>query len=163
MLQSFSGVGNVLIKRAGRVRWIHDSYDHGNRNGAYSDTHQHHSIQPLHMFTTRYDTRWAVLPWEPYRDPSACSDSAAQMAQAYDGGGKSDWFLLSENELDILSTYVRNSSLSSSYAFDDEFYWSSTQEKNTEGRSAPSRKVNSGQDYVMRAWISNSVRPVRAF
>jgi hypothetical protein len=42
------------------------------------------------------------------------------MAQAYDGGGKSDWFLLSENELDILSTYVRNSSLSSSYAFDNE-------------------------------------------
>ena len=93
----------------------------------------------------------------------ACSDSAAQMAQAYDGGGKSDWFLLSENELDILSTYVRNSSLSSSYAFDSEFYWSSTQEKNTEGRSAASLKVNSGQDYAMRASNSNSVRPVRAF
>ena len=95
---------------------------------------------------------------------AACSDSAAKIAQAYGGGGKSDWFLTSKNELEILSNYVQGTSrLSSLYAFDGTFYWSSTQEKNTGGGYAPSRYVRTGQDYVMGASENNFVRPVRAF
>lgn len=92
----------------------------------------------------------------------ACTDSAAKMAQDYGGGSLSDWFLPSRGELEVLSNYVQGSSLSSAYAFDNAYYWSSTPEMNT-SQAARSEYVNDGQDYAKSTWEVLSVRPVRAF
>ena len=103
---------------------------------------------------------------------TGCSaSSAASIAKAYNGGGKTDWSLPSQKELNELCKYARTQTtgtttkqcddsgpLRSGFAAD--YYWSSS------------------EDYAIRAWLQNFnngsqtnanklnayyVRPVRAF
>jgi hypothetical protein len=49
---------------------------------------------------------------------------AAQLCVEYHGGGKSDWFLPSQYELDLMYTDLKSSGLG---GFSADIYWSSTE------------------------------------
>ena len=97
--------------------------------------------------------------------------SAASVAKAYNGGGKTDWSLPSKNELNELCKYARNTgqavgaiircekgSIRSGFAAD--YYWSSS-ERSANG--AWNQDFNYGNQYNLNKYDSSYVRPVRAF
>lgn len=105
----------------------------------------------------------------------ACTLGAANAVRAYAGGGKTDWFLPSRQELNEMCSYSRNPVTPStgecnampdatfangSYGFTADYYWSSSQ-LNT--NDAWSKTFDSGGQSSDLKSISRSVRPVRAF
>jgi len=107
----------------------------------------------------------------------ACTAFAGVSARAYAGGGLTDWFLPSEDELNAMCNYSRTwtgtpptgpctgtqngTFASGTYGFANDTYWSSTQ---TAVNLAAAQNPNSGA--VFAGFKDNSavrVRPVRAF
>ena len=94
---------------------------------------------------------------------AGCSTGSALVAQAYKGGGKSDWFLPSLGEIQALERFVSNNYAESDplrKGFDPGVYWTSS-ERNDEGAtsyywwgSTPSGRYKTGIYYV---------RPIRSF
>jgi uncharacterized repeat protein (TIGR02543 family) len=107
------------------------------------------------------------------------STTAAGSARAYSGGSKSDWYLPSPAELNLLCQWARGvapsvttpctgGSLNSttygagSAGFTRDYYWTSTQENNTS--YAHTRRFNEGNAYAARKDATFvGVRPIRAF
>jgi hypothetical protein len=107
------------------------------------------------------------------------STTAAGAARAYSGGSKSDWYLPSPAELNLLCQWARGvapsvttpctgGSLNSttygagSAGFTRDYYWTSTQENNTS--YAHTRRFNEGNAYAARKDANFvGVRPIRAF
>ncbi len=106
---------------------------------------------------------------------SACTGSAPNAASDYRGGGKSDWFLPSKDELNAMCNYSRNPSApptgvctggqnaafaSGAYGFASGFYWSSSlfNADDAWGQFFD----GGGQDFVDKS-LTLRVRPVRAF
>ena len=90
--------------------------------------------------------------YDPFNDTPA-----AFLCNDYTGGGKSDWFLPSLDELSQLSsnwTYV-------SYLQSGDGYWSSSQSILNADR-AMIQNINSIQDEIGKS-VSFSVRPIRSF
>jgi hypothetical protein len=89
-----------------------------------------------------------------------CSFGAALLASSYHGGGKSDWYLLSKDELNKL--YVSKALVGGLKITDH--YWSSSEETSSgaEG-SAWVQEFQSGTVFNDAWGNTNSVRPVRAF
>jgi hypothetical protein len=103
---------------------------------------------------------------------SRCSSGAGVLANAYKGGGKSDWFLPSRDELNELCKYAKyqatgkgddvcQKGTSSVGGFDYQPLWSSSEA--TAGGAW-------GQNFYYGTYIENlskynltSVRPIRAF
>jgi hypothetical protein len=95
---------------------------------------------------------------------SGHTNSAAKVCRDYTGGGKTDWFLPSKDELEQL--YLHKSAVGN---FDDIYYWSSTDNY----ISLPPGIVALTWDftepdhsfalYAMKKENTSSVRPVRAF
>lgn len=89
-----------------------------------------------------------------------CSFGAALLASSYHGGGKSDWYLPSKDELNKL--YVSKALVGGLKITDH--YWSSSEETSSgaEG-SAWVQEFQSGTVFNDAWGNTNSVRPVRAF
>ena len=87
----------------------------------------------------------------------ACSSPAAKLAKAYTGGGKTDWFLPSRDELKEL--YAKKTSASE---LGTDLYWSSSQLEKmwTHAIYVAFTGGALGQDMLQAA---HGVRPVRAF
>ncbi len=110
--------------------------------------------------------------------PAACSSGAGVSARAYRGGGLTDWFLPSKDELNAMCNYSRTwtgtpptgtctmgtqnlTFASGTYGFANDTYWSSTQ---TAVNLAAAQNPDNGG--VFDGFKDNSavlVRPVRAF
>ena len=97
--------------------------------------------------------------------------SAASIAKAYNGGGKTDWSLPSKNELNELCKYARNTgqavgaiircekgSIRSGFAAD--FYWSSSEDG---ANTAWGQSFGDGFQLDGSKGATIYVRPVRAF
>ncbi len=105
----------------------------------------------------------------------ACTVSAPNAARAYRGGGKSDWFLPSQDELNAMCNYSRNPSAPptgvctggqnaafarGAYGFATDNYWSSSQ---LNASSAWYQYFRFGNQYDAAKTNPLRVRPVRAF
>jgi hypothetical protein len=106
-----------------------------------------------------------------------CTSGAAVSARAYAGGGLTDWFLPSKDELNAMCNYSRNPSspalpsvgcsgvqngtfAAGTYGFASGDYWSSSQ---FNARSAWFQYLDDGDRYDVYKTSSRRVRPVRAF
>ena len=85
----------------------------------------------------------------------AASTYAAGLARAYTGGGYSDWYLPSKDELNKL--YLKKSAVG---GFASGFYWSSTE---ISANSAWVQSFDSGNQYNFGKQLELRVRPVRSF
>jgi hypothetical protein len=111
----------------------------------------------------------------------ACTSGAAKKATAYSGGGFTDWFLPSQDELNAMCYYSRNLSASpdptasceggsgtiqdstfaaSTYGFASDSYWSSSQ---YDWYHAWGQALGGGKQGLDYKWSTLRVRPVRAF
>ena len=95
------------------------------------------------------------------------SYTAAQVAQYYNGGGQTDWFLPSKDELDALYYYSNRAAIGGFTP--GGWYWSSTQALTPDGskgyhyavfRSFQSQPIQQYQTYKE---YTLGVRPIRAF
>ena len=86
---------------------------------------------------------------------------AAGLARAYTGGGYTDWFLPSKDELYLMYSNIgQGSSLGNIGNFADEYYWSSTE---VDTYNAWKQVFYNGfQNYYFKGYTDN-VRAVRAF
>ena len=84
-----------------------------------------------------------------------CTSGAANMATSYNGGGKSDWFLPSKDELDQL--YAQKTTVG---GFVEGLYWSSTE---FDAGNAWLQLFIFGIQGGSPKVLANCVRPVRAF
>ena len=107
----------------------------------------------------------------------ASSDYAAGMASAYTGGGLTDWFLPSKDELNAMCNYsrtwtgtpstlactgVQNDAFAAgTYGFASVYYWSSSQ--NVTDSAWLQYLANGNQNGVDVKFNTLRVRPVRAF
>ena len=114
----------------------------------------------------------------------ASSDYAAGMASAYTGGGLTDWFLPSKDELNAMCNYSRNPTApaapsvscygsagstqnvtfaAGTYGFARDYYWSSVQNVQVSSDYAWSQSLADGGRTADRKFTAARVRPVRAF
>lgn len=92
----------------------------------------------------------------------ACTNSAANAVRAFNGGGKSDWFLASEDELAAMYSYkaLMTGEMVAIYGFSALPYWSSSQANVSAARSLNFNTAswgNGAKSSTLR------VRPVRSF
>jgi hypothetical protein len=101
---------------------------------------------------------------------------AATVARAFQGGGKTDWFLPSTDELNALCKWAYNdtvnaicnddgagSMLLTNGGFDSGYYWTSSQNDWGNPGFAGTQAFNSGDQNIHNKYSSYYVRPVRAF
>jgi hypothetical protein len=112
----------------------------------------------------------------------ACTLSAPNAVRAYNGGGYTDWFLPSQDELNAMCNYSRNPTApaapsescygirgttqdgtfaAGTYGFANYYYWSSSQGDDAYG--AWSQELGDGSAAQDNKAITDYVRPVRAF
>jgi hypothetical protein len=103
---------------------------------------------------------------------------AATVSRAYQGGGKTDWFLPSKDELNQMCKWqrgvdwisdatvcrggVRNSGRGAS-GFSDDVYWSSTEDAQYDSWFQYFNNGLQGKDYFSRKSSQFYIRPARAF
>ncbi len=89
---------------------------------------------------------------------------AAGLARAYTGGGYTDWFLPSKDELNKMytnrATINTTAAANSGSDFVSDYYWSSTENNST---TAWGHNFGSGTQFNLNKPYGNSVRAVRAF
>jgi hypothetical protein len=90
----------------------------------------------------------------------ACSSGAGRSAADYAGGGKSDWFLPSKDELIAMYNYKTLIVDTATYGFAGFVYWSSSQ---LEANGAWSQYLDSGDQGFNYKLNTLRVRPIRAF
>ena len=107
----------------------------------------------------------------------ACTSSAPNAVRAYAGGGLTDWFLPSQDELNAMCNYSRNPSspaapsstcsgtqtgafAAGTYGFASVYYWSSSEYNSNR---AWTRSFDNGNQDDGNKASSLRVRPVRAF
>lgn len=88
---------------------------------------------------------------------SQCSSGAAVLARAYKGGGKSDWFLPSIQEIHALHGYIYGYGLT---GYAPDYYWSSTQDGSG---GAWEESFGNGGSATTNKYRVSFVRPVRVF
>jgi hypothetical protein len=86
---------------------------------------------------------------------SGCKSGAGVLAHAYHGGGKTDWFLPSKNELHAM--YLNRAVIG---GLGDGVYWSSSE---NDANGAWIHYFHTKGQYLRFKGIANSVRPIRAF
>ena len=104
-----------------------------------------------------------------------CTSGAAFSADAYDGGGFTDWFLPSQDELNEMCNYSRNPTTpptgvctgsqdgtfsTGTYGFASGEYWSSSQDA---ANDAWFQSLDNGNQTNANKLLTLRVRPVRAF
>ena len=95
---------------------------------------------------------------------AACTTGAAVSARAYTGGGQTDWFLPSKDELNAMNGYKGSIVDTTTYGFEetDPDYWTSSQSADDGAWSQTFSGSNSDQTGVAKTALLR-VRPVRAF
>ena len=94
----------------------------------------------------------------------ACTTGAGVAARAYRGGGFSDWFLPSQDELNAMYTYSLVGGFNSAtYGFSSGAYWSSSQYIALTPPTAWAQIFGTGFQGHGDKSIPFSVRPIRAF
>jgi hypothetical protein len=91
---------------------------------------------------------------------AAVNTYAAGLCQIYTGGGHTDWYLPSLNELDALFTNLHLKGLG---GFDNEGYWSSTEQYGDKAKSVGFDSATFGSNGYKKSNSSRNVRAVRAF
>ena len=96
--------------------------------------------------------------------PSACTSGAGVSARAYRGGGLTDWFLPSKDELNAMYTYSLVGGFNSATygGFTSVCCWSSSQSQ-VDARLAWTQSLLNGSQYGGGKYGTLGVRPVRAF
>jgi hypothetical protein len=137
----------------------------GNTSTAIGSTAQGTAIGTGHANTTAI------------RAQSNTVGKAATASRAYQGGGKTDWFLPSKDELNQLCRYAWNLTVGNTITtctgmsgtirtgFSTGFYWSSSEFAdvvNAAGNAEVQVFSNGGRNVIDKSWPL-SVRPVRAF
>jgi len=92
---------------------------------------------------------------------AGCTSGAGQSAANYAGGGFTDWFLPSKDELNAMYGYKKSIVDTATYGFASNYYWSSSQK--SESRAWYQNVDNGNQDNFTKASRALRVRPVRAF
>jgi hypothetical protein len=87
----------------------------------------------------------------------SCTYGAANMAASYNGGGKSDWFLPSKDELNQL--YLARTSVG---GFGASAYWPSSEYVSNSTWAWEQMFTNGVQDANVKSFTTY-VRPIRAF
>jgi hypothetical protein len=106
----------------------------------------------------------------------ACTASAPNAVRAYAGGGLTDWFLPSKDELNAMCNYSRTwtgtpstgactgtqngAFAAGAYGFASASYWSSGQLNASTGQS---QSLNTGTAFGASKGGENRVRPIRTF
>ncbi|MFY9207483.1 MAG: DUF1566 domain-containing protein, partial [Candidatus Nanopelagicales bacterium] len=105
----------------------------------------------------------------------ACTSSAPNAVRTYAGGGFTDWFLPSQDELNAMCNYSRNPTTpptgvctgsqdgtfsTGTYGFASGVYWSSSQ---ANANDAWFQSLVSGKQNFVVKYYPLWVRPVRAF
>lgn len=95
---------------------------------------------------------------------TACTSGAGYSASTYRGGGLSDWFLPSKDELNALYGYTQGmpSSQQATYGFAAGFYWSSSQ-STIVASDAWLQYFADGTPTAVPKLGSYQVRPIRSF
>ena len=91
---------------------------------------------------------------------AACTSGAAVSARAYTGGGQTDWFLPSKDELNAMYLYQGSIVDTATYGFGSTSYWTSSEDPASWGWS---QDFSNGSQVGLRKDLTASVRPVRAF
>ena len=92
---------------------------------------------------------------------AACTSGAGQRASDYDGGGLTDWFLPSKNELGEMYSYGNSTTLPLEFTFGSGGYWSSSQVDTTK---AWVRNLEDGSQWKSGKDNTNiRPRPIRSF
>ncbi len=96
--------------------------------------------------------------------PAACTTGAGVSARAYRGGGFTDWFLPSKDELNAMWLYSLVTGFpTATYGFAIDEYWSSSQSDVSGAWSQGLGNGDEGDQYDDRKRYTSRVRPVRAF
>ena len=88
---------------------------------------------------------------------------AARLARAYTGGGYTDWFLPSKDELNLMYQNIGQGDdlgLGNVGNFDDDYYWSSTE---FDTNDAWLQLFSYGYQFIINKFNTVNVRAVRAF
>lgn len=93
---------------------------------------------------------------------AGCTSGAGQSAADYVGGGKSDWFLPSQGELQAMYNYKNSIVDTATYGFTRNNYWSSSQ-YDPIGGYAWFQSLNAGHQGADAKSYALRVRPVRSF
>ena len=91
---------------------------------------------------------------------AVCTSGAANSARAYAGGGQTDWFLPSKDELDAMYLYQGSIVDTATYGFASASYWTSTQ---YDIFNAWVENLDNGGQLATGKGFKGDVRPVRAF
>jgi hypothetical protein len=93
------------------------------------------------------------------------SDSAAGAAQSYRGGGKTDWFLPSKDELMTLYNIARSEAGMCEDISVKCSYWSSSEDDSDEisGTDATAMSFSNASTDIVDKAETRAVHPVRAF
>ena len=91
---------------------------------------------------------------------AACSAGAGVSARAYLGGGFTDWFLPSQDELNAMYGYKDSIVDTAKYGFATDFPWSSSQ---FDASNARALDVRNGAQLTVNKSSSIGVRPIRSF
>jgi len=94
---------------------------------------------------------------------AGCTSGAGQLAADYAGGGLTDWFLPSKDELNAMYLYTGSITDTAKYGFDRGQYWSSSQRGDIYAWSQ-FFPVGSQYEYSNKEWYFGMfARPVRSF
>ena len=93
---------------------------------------------------------------------AACTSGAAVSARAYTGGGQTDWFLPSKDQLNEMYRYAAAGSIvdTATYGFESAYYWTSSENS---AIGAWLQYLPDGSQFDVVKANAYRVRPVRAF
>ena len=86
--------------------------------------------------------------------------SKADYRYRYTGGGQTDWFLPSKDQLNAMYDYKGSIVDTATYGFASGEYWTSSEDPPSWGWS---QRFSDGSQLGLRKDLTASVRPVRAF
>ena len=122
---------------------------------------QTHSVATGDAVGTGSANTTSMLTSAPATSFVACTASAPNAVRAYAGGGLTDWFLPSQDELNAMYTYSLVGGFNSAtYGFPSGQYWSSSQANTND---AWYQNVDYGNQNDGSKASTLRVRPVRAF
>jgi hypothetical protein len=93
---------------------------------------------------------------------AACSSGAGQLAADYAGGGLTDWFLPSQEELREMYSFSIPAGAVATYAFAGGYYWSSSQWNTNDAVRVQFGGSGGSISAVSKTGYAFPVRPVRS-
>ena len=93
---------------------------------------------------------------------AACSSGAGQLAADYAGGGMTDWYLPSQEELRAMYSYSIPTAQTATYGFAGGYYWSSSQWNTPDAVRVQFGPGGGAISAVSKTGYSFPVRPIRS-